>query len=326
MRLYAGVDGGGTKTQLMIVDADSDQGVTLIGPPANPNTVGWLRAVETVLELIQAGLREMHASPMDLAALCAGIAGVDRLKDREPWSVELSNCFPSAAVEVVNDALPVLSAGTEGRSGVALIAGTGSIAVGEDENGRIARAGGFGYLLGDEGSGFTIGRRGLTAAIQASEGRGPYTQLWEAAQEAFGVSHPTDLIPRVYRSSHPVSVVASFSKWVLQCALDDDVAQSIIHEAIRDLSAMVDAVFSQLPDSIAPNVVVSGGLLVNSPLMVDGLRRAQTNKNIVVLQRSAAAGAVLRAIKLDLCRQADIIHFASVVEWWRSAVDRCKRL
>ncbi|SFU45027.1 N-acetylglucosamine kinase [Alicyclobacillus macrosporangiidus] len=324
MRIYAGVDGGGTKTQLMMVDADSAQGVTLSGPPANPNTVGWQRAVETVLELLQTGLREMQAAPKDLVAICAGMAGVDRPNDREQWSLALRDGFPSAAIEVVNDALPVLSAGTEGRSGVALIAGTGSIAVGEDEDGRIARAGGFGYLLGDEGSGFAIGQRGLTAAIQSCEGRGPSTQLWEAAQEAFGVSHPADLIPRVYRSPHPVSVIASFSKWVLQCAPADDVARAIIYDAIRDLSAMVDAVFAQLADRIAPNVVVSGGVLVNSPLMVDGLRRAQTNRNIVVLQRSAAAGAVFRAMKHHLDRQAGGMNWTSAVAWWRSAVDRCR--
>src|SRR5438045_2968301 len=137
------------------------------------------------------------------AAICLGIAGVDRPDDTAAVHSIMRRIGAKAQVVVVNDALVALVAGAGDSPGVVVVAGTGSIAYGRDAAGRAARAGGWGYLLGDEGGGFWIGRSALTAVVRQFDGRGPSTRLTDMVLEEMQLGNPTELIHAVYDHGLP---------------------------------------------------------------------------------------------------------------------------
>lgn len=306
MSIYLGIDGGGTKTQSFLLDTRTGSVVMKRGPASNPSTAGWRGARDTVKQLIMETLAEAHADIREVRSLSAGIAGIDRERQIQLMTDEFRTFLRhNTLLEVVNDALPALTGGTRGKSGVVLIAGTGSIAVGEDEAGTIVRTGGYGHLIGDEGSGFDIGRRGIMAAIQSVENRAEKTSLWECAQNFFSIRHPCDIIERVYESEHPVGTIAAFACEVTALAPTDDVAAKILGIATDHYTAMIESIFHQLPHPVHPTVVLAGGILLHTPSVKDTLQERLPHLTFQPIDLDVAAGAALRAIRLA-GEQADI--------------------
>jgi N-acetylglucosamine kinase-like BadF-type ATPase len=326
MTLYIGVDGGGTKTEVVFLNVDKKEVFSLIGPATNPSTVGLNRAYTVIVELILKGLQELHSSIDGITGLSIGMAGVNRLEQAESIQLELKKHFQKANFEVVNDALPALTAGTGGSSGIVLIAGTGSIAVGEDEAGHTARSGGYGNLIGDEGSGFDVGRMGLMAAIQGFEGRGPKTQIWQSAMEFFKIRHAEELITKVYESSHPVGTIASFAKEVLHLWEKDEEANRIIHQAIQSYAKLIDSVYHKLADfcdhsdaKIKPNVILAGGLFLHNEMLVSQLADLQPTRSFHVLKHKPATGAVLRAMRQTAALEKRALSKTELSIWEEAA-------
>lgn len=302
MTLYIGVDGGGTKTEVLTFDASTRALYVSRGDASNPSTVGWDNAVKTVDALMQEGIKHLNGSAEHLAGVSLCMSGIDRPEQVESLKSVFARKYPHVKVEVANDGLAALTAGTRGASGVVVIAGTGSIAVGESWDGKTARAGGYGSLIGDEGGGFDIGRRGLMAAIQYAEGRGDKTVLWEAAAEAFTIHQPGEIIPKVYDSNHPVGTVASFARHVLEASASDAVAMEIVRYSTRQHLRMIASVRSQLMENLSNYVVLAGGLFTNTSVLRDSfvarLRIEFPLLSCAPVTYRPSAGAVLRAMRL----------------------------
>src|SRR5262249_9170650 len=144
------------------------------GAGANLHLAGEL-AVEKVLhEVMQSTIGDRAIVP---AAICLGIAGVDRPGEARTITALMRRIGQTARILCVNDALLALAPGVRDGSGIVIIAGTGSIVYGKNAAGRAARAGGWGHMIGDEGSGYWIGREALAAVMRATDGRGPATRL-----------------------------------------------------------------------------------------------------------------------------------------------------
>lgn len=302
LTFYIGVDGGGTKTEVLTFDAGTHALYVSRGDASNPSTVGWDNAVRTVDSLIQEGIKHLNGSAAHLAGVSLCMSGIDRPEQVESLKSIFARKYPHAKVEVANDGLAALTAGTRGASGVVVIAGTGSIAVGESWDGKTARAGGYGSLIGDEGGGFDIGRRGLMAAIQYAEGRGDKTVLWEVVAEVFAIHQAGEIIPKVYDSNHPVGTVASFARHVLEASASDDVAMGIVRYSTRQHVRMIASVRSQLKENVSNHVVLAGGLFTNTSVLRDSLV-ARLKIEFPLLScapvtNRPSAGAVLRAMRL----------------------------
>ncbi len=298
--MYVGVDGGGSKTQVFVLDDESQRGVTCVGHASNPNSVGWDAALAAIESLIGQCLRSMGAQAGDVCGLSVCMSGVDRPEQVAAIRKRITQNFSGRSVEVANDALAALAAGTGGTPGIVLIAGTGSIAVGESASGNTVRAGGFGYLIGDEGSGFHIGRAGIMAAIQSAEGRGPHTVLWEQLRDAFHLRQPSDVIDAVYQSSYPVQKVASFAKRVIESAAVDPVAEAILDDAVRHQASLVRSIQDQLiqhqlADDALQQLVLSGGIFTSNDVLTERLQHRLPDVQCQVLRVCAASGAALRA-------------------------------
>src|SRR6202521_4901153 len=188
-----GIDAGGTKTVCLLADAQGAVVSEGRGPGANLHAAGEL-AVEKVLhEVMETAIGDRDISP---AAICLGVAGVDRADEARTVGAIMRRIARHSRVLVVNDALIALVAGAGDAPGILLNAGTGSIAYGRNATGEAARAGGWGHMIGDEGSGYWIGREALAAVMRAADGRGPETRLTAELLEHFNIDD-TSRLPRI---------------------------------------------------------------------------------------------------------------------------------
>src|SRR5205085_2564078 len=198
--LYLGIDGGGTHTVALL----AGYGGAILGRgaagPSNRQAGGAGRALAALDEAVRAAFAAAGRTRGPVASACLGLAGADRPEDQAVIREWAERVRLAGQVEVTSDAAILLAAGTPEGWGLVLIAGTGSIAFGRAADGRRARAGGWGHLLGDEGSAYALVMAALQAVARAADGRGPATGLTERLLARLGVSQPQGLITAVYRS------------------------------------------------------------------------------------------------------------------------------
>jgi N-acetylglucosamine kinase-like BadF-type ATPase len=287
-----GIDGGGTKTLALIVDARGRVRGEGCAGSSNQEAIGITRAA-LALRTAAAAAAEAAGCALPVRAAWVGLAGVDRPADAERWQPHLTDL--SREIRITNDAELLLGA-LPGGIGLALIAGTGSTALGRNAMGRTARAGGWGHLLGDEGSGYDIGRQALQAVMRAADGRGPRTLLGERILAHWQVACPEALLSCVYPQIEKGDV-AALAALVLAVAREGDgVAQRIVREAARELALAALAVAEALSmgeERVA--LAVGGGLLVHQhtfrSAVVRAVRRRRAVGSVVVVERPALSAA-----------------------------------
>src|SRR5688572_29797558 len=190
-----GIDAGGTKTVCQLADGEGRVLAEARSTGANLQAVGELEVEKVLHEVMEKAIGDRPVVP---AAICLGIAGVDRPDDAAVVRAIMKRIGYKAKVLVVNDALVALEAGAPGQPGVVIISGTGSISYGRNAEGEAARSGGWGYVLGDEGSGYWIGRAALRAVLREADKRGSRTALTRLLLEHFRVTEAQALIHEVY--------------------------------------------------------------------------------------------------------------------------------
>jgi N-acetylglucosamine kinase-like BadF-type ATPase len=168
-----GIDVGGSKTVCLLADELGAVLAEVRGPGANLQAAGELQVEKIVHRVMEDALIDREPP----AVVCVGIAGVDRDDDERVMSSIMQRISRGSRIVVVNDALVALVAATGEAPGIVIVAGTGSIAYGRNARRLAARSGGWGHMIGDEGSGYWIGRQALAAAVREVDGRGPRTAL-----------------------------------------------------------------------------------------------------------------------------------------------------
>jgi len=297
-----GLDGGGSRTVCIVAGEKGRELGRALSGSSNHQSVGVEAAKRAIAEAVT-GAREAAGDP-PLAAACLGMAGLDRGEDERVLRGLLTPLFGGARLRLVHDAEIALVGGTGGRKeGVIVIAGTGSIAVGFNGAGRAVRSGGWGHLLGDEGSGYQIAQRGLNAATRARDGRGATTSLVESLPEAVGVASVEDLASRIYLEGWPVGQVAALAPLVLAAAAEGDaVARGIVANAGHELSRAAVAVIRALKiDDTRFEVVLSGGIFGGSPVLVEAVREEITafapDADVHLPRHEPAIGALWLALE-----------------------------
>jgi N-acetylglucosamine kinase-like BadF-type ATPase len=203
-----------------------------------------------------------------VAAATLGLAGIDLNEGVDLIGNWAKRIELAEKVSVANDATLLFAAGTPEGWGLAIVAGTGSIAFTLDRNGKEARAGGWGYLMGDEGSAFRMGLLGLRAACRAADNIGPSTTLLPALLSRLGANDPRDFIPAVYRGSWDKVAIAGLAPTVMELAEEgDQMARSIFESEAMELARTASgAVFlGGLPRNEVP-VALTGGLVLRNEL------------------------------------------------------------
>ncbi len=299
MRRVLGIDAGGTKTVALLAEETGRVVSRAEGGGANLRTHGEL-GVEKVLH----GLVEEVEGPGGPRpeALALGIAGADRPEDEAVLRAILRRLGFRDRVVVTNDARIAFVAGcSSARVGLALVCGTGSIAWGRNASGEVARSGGWGWHLGDEGSGFWIGVRAVREALRAEDGRGPVTRLQELLNDHFEIAAPGQILRSVYDGEFPRSRVAAFATRVEEAALSgDETARGILEAAVQELALAASSVRERLRLASTPHdVVLSGGTFAAVPTLEKAVaeRLAAPGARVVLLREEPAMGAVSLALE-----------------------------
>ncbi len=307
-QLVLGVDGGGTATQALVADLEGRVLARGLGPGSNLHNVGYERAGQAIATAIDGALAQVRgpqaagAAPRGnatrVAAACFGLSGVDSPEDEAQVSRWVKEQGIAPRFVVVNDSELVLAAGTPAGWGVALISGTGSVCLGRTADGRTARVGGWGPLLGDEGSGYHIASLALRRAMQAADGRAEAAALLKVVLRHWSVSEPSALIQRVHASTTTAADIAAMATAVLDLAgRNDAAAREVVAEAARELARHVDTIVRRLSLS-RPPLAVGGGLLLRSGLRKAVLEAVQSELGAVAAVADPPLGAIAIARRL----------------------------
>lgn len=263
-RYVLGIDGGGTKTDAILVSPDGSLVTEEHAGPTNLQIVGTNQAATTIIKLIQDCCKKAGNSTSYIQSIVLGLAGAGRSIDKSTLLEELASIasqynlhLPNIIIET--DARIALEAAFASSFGIVLIAGTGSIALGKGEDGKLYRAGGWGRILGDDGSGYAVALKALNAAIRSFEGRGDKTVLNNLALEHFKVTLLDDLVTKIYRENVDV---ASFVPKVFQAEQEfDHVAHNILFSQANELAELVRVLIGQMKPKRKIPVALMGGLL-----------------------------------------------------------------
>jgi glucosamine kinase len=258
--VFAGIDGGGTRTTLALADDEGRELARRVGPaglvdPRAPAATASMLAALVRDARAEAGVGEKPV------ALCAGLAGVGNEDERREVEAALAASGVAERVHVTTDGAIALEGALGGGAGILLIAGTGSVGYGRGVDGRVERCGGWGMIVGDEGSAWSLGRNGLAAALRAADGRGPQTSLLPHFLELLKLDVPSGIPPWAGRAEK--ADVGALAVHVVDAAEQGDaVALQVVEREARELACHAVALARRLePWSGTVPVVFHGGVL-----------------------------------------------------------------
>lgn len=295
-----GIDAGGTKTVCQLADEHGSLVAEARGEGANLQAAGELTVEKVLHQVMEEAIGDREIVP---SAICLGIAGVDRPDDSATIKAIMRRIGYKARVLVVNDALVALEAGAPGQPGVVIISGTGSICYGRNAAGEAARSGGWGYVLGDEGSGYWIGRAALRAVLRQADRRGPATLLTPLLLNHFGVTQAQGLIHQVYHTNLKPAAIGALARSVQSAFGEgDEVAIGILRAAANELESAALSVARRLGMVGQPFVfILAGGIFRAVPWLQQELERrlpvAAPRSTAQVLEVEPATGAVALALR-----------------------------
>lgn len=256
--VHIGIDAGGSKTELVAAIEQQEELLNLFAPSSNPARVGYDGSIKVLSSLIKQAMERLPDYEID--SIHAGIAGAGRPTDQkrihDGVAAELNVLSPERVV-IGHDGEIAIEAAFEGESGVMVVAGTGSVAVARTGDGALLRVGGWGYLIGDEGSGHMIGASGLRALAHAFDG-GPETALVDHFASEHHLTTVEEIFHVVYEQKTPLQ---RFAPIVIQAAeRGDNAALAIVEEQARQLAMQVRWLADRC-SSVLPQAALLGGLM-----------------------------------------------------------------
>jgi N-acetylglucosamine kinase-like BadF-type ATPase len=265
--LVLGIDGGGSHTVVLLAERQTDGRVLGRGQvgPSNQQSIGEAAALQALEDGIHAAFAEANLPRGTVAAAALGLAGVDHPATAQLF-LNWADRFQFATKTTIhNDAVILLAAGTPAGWGVAVVAGTGSIAFSRSPDGRFDRSGGWGYLLGDEGSAYALALAGMRAVCRAADGCALATKLTRAILAQMDLREPLEIINAVYLGAWDRARLAMLAPVVLTTAEEgDEVAVQIVKQQARELAQTTVAAARKLnlPLDRIP-LALTGGAILN---------------------------------------------------------------
>ena len=312
MKYVIGIDGGGTKTHLKALDLQQNTVGEAWGGASNLTALSTETVKENLEHLLAAFYKQTGLSPKDCVFACQGTAGASSSTSQKQLSTILAEIFPGISFLLTNDALPLLYSSTPSGCGIVLIAGTGSVCMAKSSVGDLLRIGGWGHLIGDEGSGYQIACSMLSAVMRAFDGRGKQTVLTDLLLEHLGLSSPMELIDYLYQSGNGKKEIASLAVLCDRAfELGDDTARAIYEKAAESLCEMVATAAQKLSLTQSGPIicVYTGGMITKSSalrnLLSQKLREKAPNVVLQECHYDAAYGCALMA--MEKWKQGEII-------------------
>lgn len=304
-----GIDSGGTKTTAILCALDGAILAEAQGGPSNFQIIGVEQAAGTILDIIETCCHSVGCEVSQIGAIVAGLAGAGRPADQQQMTDGLlasaqNRNLTLNRIIVESDARITLEGAFGGKPGIILIAGTGSIVFGKDERGRTYRAGGWGRLIHDEGSGYSIGQEAFRAVARSLDGFGEKTKLVKLLDERYGFGTQEAIINELYKNNFDVASIAPI---VLEAASKGDrIAKKILANGCSGLIELVLVVLAKMNKgnriTHKSQLAMSGSLLLNQSIY-SRMVRSSIKRNLQLISvretdSSPVVGAALMAIKL----------------------------
>lgn len=296
-KIYFGIDGGGTKSSLVVTDEHLNELFKCVDGPSNFLAIGLEKASANIINLIRKTSLNIDLKNRSIS-IVVGVAGAGRLEDSERLEGALKIRFRELHLQiesllVTSDAEIALEGAFSGNSGALLIAGTGSILFGKNQFGVIKRVGGYGRILGDEGSGYSIGNKALKSVAEYYDGRAPKSVLVDLLAENFEIKSLDDIINKVYKEDFDI---ASLVPSVLSATENEDnTSILILEDEAEQLLILIEALRLKL-NIDEMNLCFMGSLLTNKNYYSIKLKNKiekLNNINVVNLQYSPEIGAIM---------------------------------
>ncbi|WP_188454192.1 N-acetylglucosamine kinase [Virgibacillus oceani] len=301
MDYVVGIDGGGTKTIAVLADMQGLIVARSTGGPSNPNVVSKKSLINTFKMLLQDLEQQAPVQYKNLRSLFAGIAGTGNAENQKDIEQIIKQLLTEdVELQVVPDSINALYSGTYGDPGIVQISGTGSITYGINGKRKHCRVGGWGYLFGDEGSGYDIGRQGIISVLKSVDGRGPKTKMLKMMLSHFNVDNVYGLIQNIYNSPMPKEEISPLSKIVFQAyKLNDSAANDILYNVVEELVLNIQTLYSKLfeTDELV-KVVLCGGIFNEReivPKLIDRKLQTYTSLKIVIPEIAPVCGSIIGA-------------------------------
>lgn len=299
MRYVAGLDGGGTKTAVTVADENGVVVHTFTSGAINYNGQDEASIRRSFQEIFQT-IADICGGLEQCAQICIGAAGLSNPTVAARLTSNIRECGYQGGLLINGDQEAALCGALEGEYGIILIAGTGSICFGQNEAGLSHRTGGFGYLIDDEGSGYSIGRDLLTAVVRAHDGRSPETVITGMVYQQLQVETVQQIIGFVYDKNTNKKDIAALAPILSEaCAMGDKAALSIAAKSGSALFELVIPVVEKL--SLQEGVLAMAGsvLLKNAfvrTAFVEKMKHSYPDMHCITAKKDASWGAVLLAL------------------------------
>ncbi len=296
-RYLLGIDGGATKTLAAVLDLERERLHVGHGGPSNEDAVGAKAAVDALLEAAAEALEGAGIGEQDLSCAVAAVAGTDTASVTRHVRAAKGDAWI-----VVNDVVGAWASATGAGPGVAAIAGTGSNVFGVGEGGRSWRTGGWGHLLGDEGSGYWLGAESIRAALRDRDASGPSTGLGRAACEFFGCETVEAVASLVYSKPLTKGEIAAFAIDTAKLAEHgDEVARELFERGATLLGDQIAAVIGQVRLKDEFPVGLIGSAYKAGEVFLAPLRRriaeAAPHARVAIVEMAPVGGSLLLAAK-----------------------------
>ena len=265
MNFYFGIDGGGTKSRITVSTLNNIVVKSIEGKSTNPFAVGMESACKHAEELILSALKKAGRLSTDEVFGCIGSAGLGRKEDIETFEAKLSSLLPDITLKITNDARILLEGALDGKDGIILISGTGSVCMGRNKE-TIVKTGGFGWRLGDEGSGWWLAKEAIRRSLKAYEKRDIETKMTDDLLFYFGLQDISSFVSLINSEKTEKGYIAKGSSIVLDYAKKGDpLAIDIIQEGMNELYNLVFYTYNRMGLG-KTMLVLYGGVLENNEI------------------------------------------------------------
>jgi N-acetylglucosamine kinase-like BadF-type ATPase len=295
-----GMDGGGTKTEVYITDREKNILLHFMGGAINYNG-GSKAFIDSNLQTILQRIKDEGYPPEACSGICIGAAGTSNPIVNNQIKENVLRFGYECPISILGDVETAFAGALENKPGYILIAGTGSICYGRDVNGKVYRTGGFGHIIGDEGSGYAIARDILAAVARAQDGRGEPTLLTDMVYQYLKIRSIEEMIGYIYHPGRSKKDIAELSVLIQEAyALRDKAAIRIVKQCVSDLMDLVTPLLTNVEES--PSLTVSGSILLKNgdifKEFVSRMNEVFPHTEIIKPRHDAAYGAVLLALQL----------------------------
>ncbi|MBX0357595.1 N-acetylglucosamine kinase [Halobacillus sp. Nhm2S1] len=311
MNYVIGIDGGGTKTTCLFLEANHctypKQPKVIQGPGTNPHQIGFEEAGRRLMALIEKGLQTFNVDSAQIIGIGFGLAGIGRPEDEDKMKKIVQNIFWNLSFSenlnsfIGSDSLAALKGALSLRdkSGILVISGTGSNAVGVDLEGGIHKCGGWGHLIGDEGSGYYLSLKALSKVAKAADGRGEETLMTPLILEKLHLHKPEDLVRHIYGRPQEKHEIAKLATCVIEASEQkDEVAVRILEQAADELVLHVESI-ARRGFERDTNITAAGSIFKHSKVLKQHFIQKIETKGLGVYREPYAPpefGAAMLAI------------------------------